>query len=63
MAILGTIALIALVILGIMVLRVKSDPLEKESIRQSLADARRISSGPSPDASQDANSTTPPQAH
>jgi hypothetical protein len=63
MAILGTIGLIALVILGIMVLRVKSDPLEKESIRQTLADAKRTSSNPSPDASQDANSTTPPQGH
>jgi hypothetical protein len=33
MAILGTIALIILVILGVMVLRVKSDPLEKQSVR------------------------------
>jgi hypothetical protein len=34
MAILGTIALIVLVILGVMVLRVKSDPLEKQSVRK-----------------------------
>jgi len=40
MAILGTIALIALVILSFMVLRVKSDPLEKESIRDTLAEAK-----------------------
>ncbi len=43
MAILGTIALIALVILSFLVLRVKSDPLEKESIRDTLAEAKRKS--------------------
>jgi hypothetical protein len=38
MTILGTIALIALVILSIMVLRVKSDPTEKKSVRKYLAE-------------------------
>ena len=38
MTILGTIALIALVILSIMVLRVKSDPMENKSIRKYLVD-------------------------
>ena len=40
MTILGTIALIALVILSVMVLRVKSDPMEKKSIRKYLADSK-----------------------
>ena len=38
MTILGTVALIVLVILSIMVLRVKSDPMENKSIRKILAD-------------------------
>jgi hypothetical protein len=37
MTILGTVALIVLVILGVMVLRTKSDPMENESIRKALA--------------------------
>ena len=40
MTILGTIALIALVILSVMVLRVKSDPLEKKSVRKYLAESK-----------------------
>jgi len=40
MTILGTIALIALVILSVMVLRVKSDPMEKKSIRKYLGDSK-----------------------
>jgi hypothetical protein len=38
MTILGTLALIALVILSILVLRVKSDPMENKSVRKYLAD-------------------------
>jgi hypothetical protein len=38
MTILGIIALIALVILSVMVLRVKSDPTEDRSIQKHLAD-------------------------
>jgi hypothetical protein len=40
MTVVGVVALIVLVVLGILVLRVKSDPLEKESVRQYLADAK-----------------------
>ena len=49
MAILGTIALIVLVVLGIMVLRVKSDPMEKESVRKYLAESKIKESRPSAD--------------
>jgi hypothetical protein len=38
MTIFGTIALIALVILSVMVLRIKSDPTEKKSVRKYLAE-------------------------
>jgi hypothetical protein len=38
MTIFGIIALIALIILGVMVLRIKSDPMEKESVRKYFAD-------------------------
>jgi hypothetical protein len=40
MTIFGTIALVALVILGVLVLRIKSDPMEKESVRKYIADAK-----------------------
>ncbi|MGC2196382.1 MAG: hypothetical protein WA628_17045 [Terriglobales bacterium] len=53
MIILGTIALIVLVLLGIMVLRVKSDPMEKESVRKILADAKRDEGLPPGGASPD----------
>jgi len=46
MAILGTIALIALVILSIMVLRVKSDPMEKKSVRKYLAESKQSDKSP-----------------
>jgi len=39
MTLLGIVALIVLVIAGLMVLRVKSDPMENESVRDYLADA------------------------
>ena len=41
MSLIGTIALIVLVILSILVLRVKSDPLEDKSIRTALSEAKR----------------------
>ena len=47
MTMLGTVALIVLVILSIMVLRVKSDPMEKQSIRDTLADAKGEKNGTS----------------
>ena len=40
MTFLGTIALILLIVLGILVLRVKSDPMENESVRKYLADSK-----------------------
>jgi hypothetical protein len=46
MTILGIIALIVLVIAGIMVLRVKSDPLEKESVREFLSDSKDAAGAP-----------------
>jgi hypothetical protein len=62
MAVLGTIALIALVILGIMVLRVKSDPLEKESVRKYLTESKGTKASPSSDASRESELTpTPPK--
>ncbi len=52
---LAIIALIALVVFGVMALRLKSDPMENETIRKSLADCQRpnecwIPSMPSQDA-------------
>jgi hypothetical protein len=41
MILLGIIALIVLVIAGLMVLRVKSDPMEKESVRKFLSDEKQ----------------------
>jgi hypothetical protein len=38
MTILATIAMIVLIVVGIMVLRLKSDPMEKASVRKILAD-------------------------
>jgi len=55
MTLLGIVALIVLVIAGLMVLRVKSDPMENESIRKDLADLRRTPPAASP--SENANST------
>jgi hypothetical protein len=40
MTILGIVALIVLIVLGIMVLRVKSDPMENESVRKYLANCK-----------------------
>ena len=40
MTILGILAIIAVVVLGLVVLRVKSDPMEKESVRKILSDAK-----------------------
>jgi len=40
MTVLGIIALIVLVIAGLIVLRVKSDPMEKDSVREFLSDGK-----------------------
>ena len=41
MTFLGITALIILVIAGLMVLRVKSDPMEKESVREFLSEGNK----------------------
>jgi hypothetical protein len=58
MTILGIIALIALVVLGLMVLRVKSDPMENELVRKALRDSGRTTVE-SPNSSPSPNSTPP----
>jgi len=40
MTILGIIAIIAVVVLGLIVLRIKSDPTEKESVRKILSERK-----------------------
>jgi hypothetical protein len=59
MTFLGIAALIALVVFGVMVLRVKSDPLEDETIREALEESKRSKNVAPPDGSQDPDSTTP----
>jgi hypothetical protein len=54
MTILATVALIVLIFAGIMVLRMKSDPMEKESVRELLADEL-----PPPKAASQATSNEP----
>jgi|APPan5920702752_1055751.scaffolds.fasta_scaffold33911_1 hypothetical protein len=60
MTILATAALIVLILVGIMVLRMKSDPMEKESVRKLLADRPSSPEAASPTGSEknskDANS-------
>jgi hypothetical protein len=46
MTILGIVALIVLVILGVMVLRVKSDPGENESLQKLLSRSKRDDNAP-----------------
>jgi len=46
MALLGIVALIVLVIAGVMVLRVKSDPMEKPSVREFLSGSAAESKTP-----------------
>jgi len=48
MTYLGIIALIVLVIAGLMVLRVKSDPREKDSVRAFLSEDKEKSETPAP---------------
>ena len=50
MTILGISAIIAVVVLGLIVLRVKSDPMEKESVRKILSDAKTTAAPDSRDA-------------
>jgi len=46
-------ALIALVVSGVMVLRLKSDPMENKTIRKFLIDSKRTTSAAPLDAAQD----------
>jgi hypothetical protein len=48
MTLIGIIALIVLVVAGLMVLRVKSDPREKESVRAFLSEDKEKSETPAP---------------
>ncbi len=48
MTLIGIIALIVLVIAGVMVLRVKSDPREKESVRAFLSEDKEKPETPAP---------------
>lgn len=48
MTILGIFALIILVVAGILVLRMKSDPMEKESVREFLSDSKATTAAPPP---------------
>jgi hypothetical protein len=51
MTILATTALVVLIFVGILVLRMKSDPMEKESVRKLLADKPSAPEAASPTAS------------
>jgi hypothetical protein len=48
MTILGIVALLVLVIAGLMVLRIKSDPMEKDSVRELLSDNQNKPDIPAP---------------
>ncbi len=50
---LAIMALVALVVSGVMVLRLKSDPMENETIRKFLIDSKRTTSADPIDAAQD----------
>jgi hypothetical protein len=56
MSLIGTVALIIVVILSILVLRVKSDPLEDKSIRAALSEAKRRKVEASSASTSDENS-------
>ena len=59
LTILGILALIGLVIASFMVLRVKSDPMEKEAVRRYLAESKNANRLTSADSRPD-DSTSPP---
>jgi hypothetical protein len=50
LTILGVSALIALLIASLLVLRVKGDPMEKEDVRQYLAESKSTSAPPATDS-------------
>lgn len=58
MTILGIVALLVLVVLGIMVLRVKGDPSEKASVRKYLAESKGTKAASDPPATPGGDSTS-----
>jgi hypothetical protein len=59
MTILVIAALIVLIVSGVMVLRLKSDPLENKAIKKVLADSDRTNATASRTSSLDPDSTLP----
>jgi hypothetical protein len=57
MTILAVAALIALIVSGVMVLRLKSDPTENKAIKEALADSNRATTAVPPVSSQASDST------
>lgn len=56
MTILAIAALIVLTVSGVMVLRLKSDPMENEAVKKALADSNRTTPAVPPVSSQAADS-------
>jgi len=59
MTILATVAMIVLIIVGVMVLRMKSDPMEKESVRKLLANKSPTLEAASTDSTEPRNPSAP----
>jgi len=59
MTILAIAALIVLIVSGVMVLRLKSDPMENKAIKKVLADSERPTATVSPVSSPGSNSMPP----
>ena len=62
MTILATVAMIVLIFVGVMVLRMKSDPMEKESVRKLLAHKSPTPEAASPTASGETKDPGSPKA-
>ena len=62
MTILGIVAIIAVIVMGLLVLRVKSDPMEKESVRRVLEEERAKLAGP-PASSPETDSKSHPSGN
>ena len=59
MTILAIAALIVLIVSGVMVLRLKSDPMENKALKKNLADSDRTNATVSRASSLDPDSTPP----
>jgi uncharacterized membrane-anchored protein YhcB (DUF1043 family) len=57
MTILAIAALVILIVSGVLVLRLKSDPMENEAVKKALADSTRATTAVSPDSPQASDST------